>query len=97
MTVLVIFNLLNDGVTMIRLNKWVASLALASMVCMSCHDEAAAREYCTDAGGCAYEEAYQSCYIAPAVALALVAIAAIIAVGVHNRSHSDHDHVSDSD
>ena len=49
-------------------------------------------EYCTDTGGCAYEDAYQSCCIAPAIAFALIAIAGIIAVGVHNRSSSSHNH-----
>ncbi len=52
-------------------------------------------EYCTDTGGCAYEDAYQSCCIAPAIAFALVAIAGIIAVGVHNRSGSSHSHNAD--
>lgn len=76
---------------MTYLKRWVALLTLTAMVTTSSSD-ANAREYCIDTGGCAYEDAYQSCCIAPAIALALIAIAAIIAVGVHNRSHSSHDH-----
>lgn len=59
------------------------------MLCLNTSDGI---EYCTDTGGCAYEDAYQSCCIAPAIAFALVAIAGIIAVGVHNRSGSSHTH-----
>ena len=55
-----------------------------------------AKEYCTDTGGCAYEDTYSACCIAPAVIFALALLAAIIAVGVHNRHKSSHAH-NDSD
>ena len=79
---------------MTYLKRWIALLTLSAMI-TTVSPEANAREYCTDTGGCAYEDAYQSCCMAPAIALALIAIAGIIAVGVHNRSHSSHDHSSD--
>lgn len=80
---------------MTYLKRWIALLTLSVMV-TTASPEANAKEYCTDTGGCAYEDAYQSCYVAPTIAFALIAIAAIIAVGVHNRSHSAHAHSSDS-
>lgn len=75
------------------LKKSITLLTCSAMLCMSSSD---AIEYCTDTGGCAYEDAYQSCCIAPAIAFALIAIAGIIAVGVHNRSGCSHAHCSDS-
>lgn len=74
------------------LKKTIVLLTCSSMLCMHSSEGI---EYCTDTGGCAYEDAYQSCCIAPAIAFALVAIAGIIAVGVHNRSSSSHSHSSD--
>lgn len=74
------------------LKKTIVLMTCASMLSMQSSDGI---EYCTDTGGCAYEDAYQSCCIAPAIAFALVAIAGIIAVGVHNRSSSSHSHSSD--
>jgi hypothetical protein len=74
---------------MTKWKKTVALLTSAAMLSMGTPD---AIEYCTDLGGSAYEDSYQSCCIAPAIAFALVAIAAIIAVGVHNRSSSSHSH-----
>lgn len=79
---------------MTSLKRWVTLIVLSVMI-TTASNNVNAREYCTDTGGCAYEDAYQSCCIAPAIAFALVAIAAIIAVGVHNRSHSSHDHAHD--
>lgn len=73
-------------------HRWIAFLTLTAMIATSTED-GHAKEYYTDSGGYAYEEAYQSCCLGPALVLALVAIAGIIAVGVHNRSSSNHNHV----
>ncbi|ADI37967.1 putative membrane protein [Waddlia chondrophila 2032/99] len=69
---------------------WKKTAILLTCSSMLCLNTSEGIEYCTDTGGCAYEDAYQSCCIAPAIAFALVAIAGIIAVGVHNRSSSSH-------
>ena len=69
--------------------KTVTLLACSAMLCLHTSEGV---EYCTDTGGSAYEDSYQSCCIAPAIAFALVAIAGIIAVGVHNRSGDTHGH-----
>lgn len=80
-----------------KFKRWIICLVLTAMFSTSAGD-ANAREYYTDAGGYAYESCYQSSCIAPAIVLALVAIAGIIAVGVQNRSKSSHAHVhGDSD
>ncbi|HEY4831623.1 MAG TPA: hypothetical protein VIH61_03585 [Waddliaceae bacterium] len=78
--------------------KWV-SLITATTIITSSIANLDGREYCTDAGGCAYEEAVQSCCMIPALTFAIVAIAGIIAVGVQNRGgHHSHSHAhSDSD
>jgi len=78
-----------------KIKKWVAILTFSTMITTNIQD-VNAQEYYTDTGGCAYESAYESCCIAPAIALALVAIAAIVAVGVHNKGHSSHGHNSHS-
>jgi len=80
---------------MLTCKQWIASLTLFVMITHTLNINA--REYCTDTGGCAYEDTYQSCCLAPAIAFALIAIAGIIAVGVHNRSHSDHAHMDCDD
>ncbi len=78
------------------MKKWKQYIALLTVSAMLSNGSTEAIEYCTDTGGCAYEEAYESCCIAPAIAFALIAIAGIIAVGVHNRgdggSSSIHAH-----
>lgn len=43
-------------------------------------------------GGFGYKEVRRSPYIAPAVALATVAIVAIVAVAVQNSGHNNHAH-----
>lgn len=73
-----------------KIKKYIIVTTLAAMFNFSCQD-VNAQEYYIESGGCAYEDTYQSCLLAPAVTFALVAIAAIIAVGVHNRSKSSHD------
>lgn len=74
-------------------NFWITLLTLCALC--ACPPKTQAREYCTSTGGAAYESAYQSCCIAPAIGFALLAIAGIIAVGVHNRHHSSHSHGDD--
>lgn len=72
--------------------KWVSLITIATFATTSMTN-LDAREYCTDAGGCAYEEAVQSCCMVPALTFAIVAIAGIIAVGVQNRGgHHGHGH-----
>jgi hypothetical protein len=78
------------------IKSWIALLTLSAMVATST-ENVNAYEYATDAGGYAYEDAVTSTSIAPAIVLALVAIAGIIAVGVHNRSHSSHNNHDHSD
>jgi hypothetical protein len=65
--------------------KKLISLITAITIVTTSITNLEAREYCTDAGGCAYEEAVQSCCMVPALTFAIVAIAGIIAVGVQNR------------
>ena len=50
-----------------------------------------AQPYCSDVGGCGYEECCASPCIAPAIALGTIALVAIIAVAVQNSSHG-HGH-----
>lgn len=45
--------------------------------------------YCTDTGGCGYRQCRSCPYLAPTIALALVAIGLIVAVGVAH-SHTSH-------
>jgi hypothetical protein len=78
------------------IKSWITLLTLLALIGTSAQN-ANAYEYATDAGGYAYEDAVTSTCIAPAIVLALVAIAGIIAVGVHNRSHSSHSHNDHSD
>ena len=73
----------------------IACLTLAAMMSNPSH-QIEAKEYCVDTGGGAYEAGYQTCCLAPAIALAVVLLAGIIAVGVHNRSHSEHAHDTDT-
>ncbi len=84
-------DLITVVIAMKRIKKWMVLTTLLAMVSTS-GQGAFAREYYTDAGGCAYEEAYQSCCYAPAIAFAIAAIAAVIAVGVHNRGKNGHAH-----
>lgn len=74
-----------------KLRKLIAIVALTAMTGVPSQN-ADGEEYCTSAGGCAYEDAYQSCCLAPAIGLAIAGIAIIIAVGVHNRNKSSHAH-----
>lgn len=77
------------------MKKWKRLVALLTVSTLLYTTTPEAIEYCTDTGGCAYEEAYQSCCIAPAIAFAIIAIAGIIAVGVHNRGDSSSIHAHD--
>lgn len=72
--------------------KRLMTTATVVMMFLGGVQSAHAQRFCTDTGGCGYEEARQTSCTAPTVALGLVAIGAIIAVGVHNRSHSSHSH-----
>lgn len=74
-----------------KFRKFITIACLGLMVSSS-PTQGEAATYMTDTGGCAYEDAYQACCIAPAVVFAVALLAAIIIVGVHNRhghSHSD--------
>jgi hypothetical protein len=69
---------------------------LITMICLglmatTAPSEGNAVTYMTDTGGCAYEDSYQACCIAPAVVFALALLAAIIIVGVHNRHGHSHN------
>lgn len=52
-----------------------------------------AEEYCTDVGGCGYQQCRSCPVLAPAVALAVATLAAIIAVALQtNNSPHSHSH-----
>lgn len=74
-----------------RLHKLI-SVSLVTALLTTGSTRVEGLEYCTDTGGCAYEGAHQACCLVPAIALALVALGTIIAVGVHNRSGAGHAH-----
>jgi hypothetical protein len=44
----------------------------------------------TETGGCAYDESKAATNLAPAIALATVAIVGIIAIAVQNSHHKSH-------
>lgn len=79
------------------IKKWTTSLIILSTVCLSTH-HLEAITYVTDTGGYAYDESRAVTNLAPAVALATVAIVGIIAIGVQNthRSSSSSCHYSSS-
>ncbi|MEI8365701.1 MAG: hypothetical protein WCF65_04700 [Parachlamydiaceae bacterium] len=51
-----------------------------------------ADEYCCENDGCGYEECCRSSSLAPAIALGVIAIVAIVAVAVQNTSGHSHCH-----
>ena len=75
-----------------KLQKLATIITLCAMASLSSQN-VEAEEYCTGSGGCAYESGYESCCLAPAVALGVAALAIIIAVGIH-KSKGNHAHSS---
>lgn len=71
--------------------KWVAVTTLIATFCLSTQ-QAEAVTYVTDTGGYAYDESRAATNLAPAIALATVAIVGIIAIAVNNA----HGHNSSS-
>lgn len=75
-----------------KLRKFVALATLAAMFASSGGLNAQEEECAMDLGGCGYNESCECPSLAPAIALGVIAIVAIIAVAVQNRSHSGHSH-----
>lgn len=73
------------------LKRWITILTFTAL-CFSFNQNVHAQEYAVSTGGGAYQQAVAASRKAPAIAFALVLLAGIIAVGVHNRSHSSHAH-----
>lgn len=65
---------------------------LVSSACCLQAEENESYYYCTDTGGCGYEENCRASYIAPAVALTTIAVVAIVAVAVQNPKGSSSSH-----
>lgn len=70
--------------------KKLITILCLSLMATSAPAQGNATTYMTDLGGCAYEDSYQACCIAPAVVFAVALLAAIIIVGVHNRHGHSH-------
>jgi hypothetical protein len=73
-----------------RMKQYIALIATMTMLGASAQSLDAA-VYCTDAGGCGYEECRTAPCLAPAIALGTIALAAIVAVVVQN-SHGGNGH-----
>ncbi len=72
------------------IRKHFSAMAAALLLAVSAQSLEAAN-YCTDAGGCGYEECRTTPCLSPAIALGAVAIAAIVAVALQN-SHGKNGH-----
>jgi hypothetical protein len=73
-----------------NIRKAITILCLATMA-STVPTQTEATTYVSDTGGCAYEDAYQACCVAPAVVFGVALLTAIIVVGLHNRhGHSHH-------
>ena len=72
-----------------QFKKFISVLCLVLMA-STAPTKTEAVTYMTDTGGCAYEDAYQACCVAPAVVFAVALLAAIIVVGLHNRHGHNH-------
>lgn len=79
-----------------KLKKFIATTALMAMIGSSAHNLSA--DYCSDTGGCGYEECRRAPCLTPAIALGAIALVAIIAValqhGGHGHGHHGHSHDS---
>ena len=73
-------------------HRKILAFILSIIMLSTSIQQAEAVTYVTDMGGCAYDEARAAVNLAPAIALATVAIVAIIAIGVQNS----HGHSSSS-
>ncbi len=69
--------------------KLITIICLTAMASTS-PSQANAELFMTDTGGCAYEDAYTACCVAPAVVFAVALLAAIIIVGATNRHGHSH-------
>ena len=69
--------------------KFITILCLTTMV-STAPTQTEAMTYMSDTGGCAYEDAYQACCVAPAVVFGVALLAAIIIVGLTNRHGHNH-------
>lgn len=71
--------------------KLFISLSLLTMLNTSLCS-LSAEEYCADNGGCGYTDCCRTSSLAPAIALGVIAVAAIVAVAVQNTSGHAHCH-----
>lgn len=78
------------------MKKSILTLLLASVATLP-FNQLSAYEYVTDTGGNGYDDCCRSICIVPAIGFAAAIVAGIIAVGVHNRSHSGHSSHSHSE
>ena len=70
--------------------KFITVLCLTTMA-TTAPAKTEAVTYMCDTGGCAYEDAYQACCVAPAVVFGVALLAAIVIVGLHNRHGHSHN------
>jgi len=74
------------------MRNWKNFVALATLVAVLASFNGLSAQDRYNTGGMLYEEVRRSPAIAPAVALGTIALVAIIAVAVQNRSHGGHGH-----
>lgn len=77
-----------------RMKTMVVFAMLMAMLGTSANNLNAQEFYRSDAGGFGYNEGVRSTSLAPAIALGTIAIIAVIAVAVQNRSGHGHCHTS---
>lgn len=74
------------------LNRWIALIAAMTLFGSST-PRLDGLTYCTDAGGCGYQECRTVPCLSPVIALSAIALAAIIAVALQkSKGSSDHAH-----
>lgn len=72
--------------------KRICTLVLVTALCGASVQNLAAQEARVDCGGNGYEQCRRAPSLAPAIALATVALIGIVAVAVQNNNHSHSSH-----
>lgn len=78
---------------MSKFKKMIAATTLFVMAFGSVNTDLGAQEYCTQAGGCGYEDSICTPSLTPYIALGTVVVVAIVALAVrHHGHHHSHAH-----